>query len=644
MATGAVYGLPLGSHLFHEARSVPLKRFSWKGFAFCTIFFLAPVIAAADGQQSSAGHTNYTARLDLRPTGAQTFPLTAQLSHRRALQALESGNTEEAEQLLVKALEMDPGYAGPYFTLTRIKAQQLSSDTFYYLSKALITVATNFHYQRLMVLNAILFFLFFAAAMASVFCLAFTIKYLPFVAHKLKEMLVKRFDIALPRLSTYLLLLIPFALLPGFVTGIAVLIVFSWGFMLKREKLLTVVMVLPFLATGFFSGHINRFAPAADPTSLSSRIAAANQAYGDPRLIAEIEGIPAGALKIEKDLTLGLLHLRAENFMPAASHFLEAIAEDSDNQMAYVNLGNVYYLQGEYNKSLEGYRKAAALDTTDAICQYNLAQGYIKTLLLAESSLALRSASASGIEKIKQSYAPAALKNFPVYPKPFSAGELWRITAVESETYQGGGLDNVLVSLTRFTSRMSAWILLVALILAVMIFHFIDPRRLTFQCTNCGELTCNDCCSEDRGGYYCQGCSEAIDGVFSEKVIDALLRQRRHAVIVKRRKSVRLITSLIPGVRDLYYGHIMRGVSNAALFSLALVFLWTRGSLIGNWMSLFTAMPMWKIIAAVAAIVLSYLFSIFGKSTYSSKSFRSPGSRTRVKEHHVDNSSAGAAA
>jgi tetratricopeptide (TPR) repeat protein len=359
-------------------------------------------------------------------------------------------------------------------------------------------------------------------------------------------------------------------------------------------------------------------------------------------LIAEIEGLPAGNLEIEKNLALGLLHLKAENFLPAATHHLAAIADDPNNQMAYVNLGNVYYLQGEYNKALEGYRKAAALDTTDAICQYNLAQGYIKTLFLGESSLALRNASAFGIEKIKQSYAPSALKNFPIYPKPFSASQLWHIATVESKTYRGGGLDEVLVPLTRFPSRLSAWILLGALVLAMLLFRIIDSKRLTFQCTNCRELTCHDCCSDDRGGYYCQDCSDAIDGVFSEKVVEALLRQRRQAVIVKRRKSIRLVTALIPGARDLYYGRIMRGVSIAALFSAGLVFLWTRGNLVSNWTSIFTATAMWKLIAAVAAILLSYLFSLFGKSVYSSKSFRNPGSRAKIKDHHVDSSSAAA--
>jgi tetratricopeptide (TPR) repeat protein len=642
---GAAKGLPLNFDMTRQARGIPLKKFGWKGLAFCTILSLSLGLATARGQQLPAENPEYFQQYRQNPLiGAQTYPLSAQLKHRQALQALESGETDKAERLLAEAFELDPGYAGAYFTLTRIKARQLSSDTFYYLSKALIAVFSSFHYQRLLVLNTVLFLFYYIAVLASVICLAFSVKYLPFVAHKLKEMLVKRFNLALPRLATYSLLLVPFALLPGFVTGIAVLIVFSWGFMLKREKLLTVVMVLPFLAIGFFSGRINRIAPAADPTSLSSRIAEANLSHGDPRLITEIENLPAGDLKIEKNLALGLLHLRSENFLPAASHFLAAIADDPTNQMAYVNLGNVYYLQGEYNKALEGYRKAAALDTTDAICQYNLAQGYIKTLLLAESSRALRSASASGIEKVKQSYAPSALKYFPVYPKPFSIGQLWHITAVDSRTYKGGGLDGALVPLTRFTSRVSAWILLGALVLAMMIFHFLDRKRLTFQCTNCGELTCNNCCSEDRGGYYCRGCAEAIDGVFSEKVIDALLRQRRQAVIVKRRKSIRLVTSLIPGIRDLYYGRIMRGLSNASLFSLALVFLWTGGTMIGNWMSLSTDAPRWQFIAAVSAIVLSYLISIFGKSTFDGRSFLSAGGRIRGKEHHTDGSSTGVAA
>ncbi len=615
-----------------------------KGLAFCTILVLVLSIAKAEGDATPSDETYEKYRRERLSVGAQTFPLIAQLTHKQALEALRSGNTDHAVTLLKEAQQLDPNYADLYFTLARIKAKQRSSDTLYYLSKAFTALWTSFHHQRLFVLNGILLLLLTSAVLSVIYCFAFFIKYLPFATHKLREVLTNKFHPAVPGLLSYLILLIPLALLPSFITATALLILISWGFMLKREKLFTILIILPFIALGFFSNQFNNFAPLMDPASLTSRIAAANESAGDRRLIAALEQTPAGALEAEKDLALGLLYLRSEHFMPAATHFLRTISSDPKNQMAYVNLGNVYYLQGEYNKALEGYRKAAALDPLDAVCQYNLAQGYIKTLLLAESSKALRQASASGIEKVKQSYAPGALKNFPVYPKTFSPGDLWRISLVEGENYIGTNLGNVLIPITRFPPRVCAWILLGALILAIIISRLVNSRRIAFQCSNCGELTCEDCCSEDRGGYYCKGCAEAIDGVLSEKVIDALLRQRRQAVIVKRRKSLRFLTVIIPGVRDMYYGRILRGISIAALFAFSLLFLWTGGLLIKDWTSILTQTSPWKMIFAIAAVAATYWLSIFSKPPYDIRSFRSPGTRFRMKESGGEETSTGAAA
>ncbi|NIO00922.1 MAG: tetratricopeptide repeat protein [Candidatus Latescibacteria bacterium] len=608
----------------------------FKGLAFCTILLLTPIINTALGSNGTPADTYASPYNGQVYRGAQTLPLLAQLTHQKALKALRSGDSQRAEALLMETLELDPNYADPYFTLTKIKAKQFSSDTFYYFSKAIITLLTKFHYQRMIVVNAILFLLFIASLLASIICVAFLIKYLPFAAHRLREALSKRFSTSMPGLSAYMILLIPFVLLPGFITALAMMILLCWGFMWKRERLLAIFMLLPFVALGFFSDQLKPLAPLSDPSSLTSRIAAANESHGDQRLITAIEISPEGSLATEKDLALGLLHLRSEQFLPAATHFLRAISNDPKNMMAYVNLGNVYYLQEDYNKALEGYTKAASLDSLDAICQYNLAQAYIKTLLLGESSRALRRASASGIEKIKQSYASSALKHFPVYPKTFSTGDLWRISRNEGKTYAKGDLGNVLLPLTRFSLRTSAWILIIAFIFAFSIYRVIGRRKLTFQCSNCGELTCTECCNDERGGAYCKSCAEAIEGVFSEKVVEALLRQRRQSVIVKRRKSTRLLTPWLPGIRDIYFGRILRGAVLAFFFSLAMIFLWSKGMIIKDWTSITTQIPIWKTILSASAIALTYAFSIFPKRTFDSRSFRISGARGKSKEQSVE--------
>jgi len=362
-----------------------LKSIVRKGLAICTILLAVTCIAQAGIDSGSPDpYPNY--RQEQISLGAQTFPLAAQLLKERADREIRRGDRIAAEKLLMQALEMDPNYPDPYFALAKIKALRLSADAFFYVTKGFTILFKNFRYQRLLVLNGILFLLLTAALVAAIFCVAFTLKYLPFTAHKLAEKLDGSFHVAFPKLSAYLLLLIPFALFPGLITGLVVMILISGMYMLKREKLFTVLIVLPFLALGFFQHYLKPYAPLADPTSLTSRIAASADSPGDARLIAAIEAKPAGDLQVEKDLALGLLHLRGEQFLPAAACFLRAISNDPSNMMAYVNLGNVYYLQGDYEKALEGYRKASALDSLDAVCQYNLAQAYIKTLLLAESS------------------------------------------------------------------------------------------------------------------------------------------------------------------------------------------------------------------------------------------------------------------
>lgn len=612
-----------------------MKSIVRTGLAICTILLAATCIARASHDPGLPDPYSDHRREQIS-RGAQTFPLAAQLLQEKALRKLREGDPRTAEKLLVQAFEMDPNYPDPYFTLARIKARQLSSDAFYYLNKAVTALLNNFRYQRLLVLNGILFALLAAALIAAIFCIAFTLKYLPFTAHKLAEILENRFSAAAPKLSAYLLLIIPFALFPGLITGLAVMIMISWVFMLRREKLFTILIILPFIALGFFSHHLKQFAPLADPTSLTSRIAAANDSPGDARLIAAIEAKPAGELEVEKDLALGLQHLRSEQFLPAATYFLRAISYDPANLMAYVNLGNVYYLQGDYGKALEGYGKASALDSLDAVCQYNLAQGYIKTLLLAESSEALKRASASGIETVKKSFASNALKYFPVYPKTFSDRDLWRISKIEGETYTGGQLWNVLLPVTHFTPRVSAWLLIGALFFAAFVFRVIGRRKLAFQCANCGELTCENCCKGEDGRDFCENCAEAIEGVSSEKVINALLRRRRQAVIVKRRKSVRLLTSLVPGVRDIYFGRILRGSVIAALFSFSLIFLWSRGMIIEDWNTIVTQIPLWKFIVFSGIGVLAMALSIFSKPPYDSKAFRVSGTRGHMKEHRPE--------
>ena len=122
--------------------------------------------------------------------------------------------------------------------------------------------------------------------------------------------------------------------------------------------------------------------------------------------------------------------------------------------MGYINLGNVYFLQQQYGKALEGYRKAESIDPNDAVVQFNLAQAFIKTMLMKESSKSFRRSLAHGLIDIKEQYAKETVEFIQVLPSTYSNPQLWRMASIE-----GAGtsefLDGLLFPVGRFSHRAS---------------------------------------------------------------------------------------------------------------------------------------------------------------------------------------------
>jgi tetratricopeptide (TPR) repeat protein len=230
-------------------------------------------------------------------------------------------------------------------------------------------------------------------------------RYFPFIAHRISESARNKFDATGARVAAALLLLAPFALLPGYTSAAALILILTWPFMHKRERVLSFVMAGCFAAFAGLAPMIDRFSVIADPASLTSLIARANESPADDVLARAIASAPVSDPEIEDDryTALGMLAMRGGNSEAAAANFLRAISVNKNSAIAYVNLGNVYYQNGQYNKALEGYRKAEEVDSTDAVGQYNLAQAYIKTLLMGESSRALSRASKMGITRANRS-------------------------------------------------------------------------------------------------------------------------------------------------------------------------------------------------------------------------------------------------
>ena len=77
---------------------------------------------------------------------------------------------------------------------------------------------------------------------------------------------------------------------------------------------------------------------------------------------------------------------------------------------AFLNLGNVYFMQGDYDKALAGYQSAVELDSTSAVANYNIGQTYIKKMLFAQSGEWLERANILGIDAYRSAHPAIGLE------------------------------------------------------------------------------------------------------------------------------------------------------------------------------------------------------------------------------------------
>lgn len=73
----------------------------------------------------------------------------------------------------------------------------------------------------------------------------------------------------------------------------------------------------------------------------------------------------------------------------------------------------------------------------------------------------------------------------------------------------------------------------------------------------------------------------------------------------------------LPGLRDVYYGHVSRALGLTLMFSVSVVYLLTGGSVYRDPTALETGTPLWGRVAAIAGIVLAYALSARSKPSTS---------------------------
>ena len=526
------------------------------------------------------------------------------------MESLEAGDRETARRKLFLAAGLSGDYPDPMFALARIDLRSGNTDFIIHLIEGYKRKVRSFYGQALLAANVAILSTAVAFAVLFLTLIFLLVRHWPEYDHKIREIYGGKYAFPPARFIGPLLILGLLIMRGGITLYSALVMAVIWPVISRREKAAVLPVTLFICAVSFLTPQLESLTSAIDEGSATRRLAMINESGADYRLIRSIESIEDSRFTADREFALGSMKSRMGLYDEARDHLLASVSERSDFAPAYLNLGNVYFRQGDFNRALAGYQSVIAIDSTSALAWFNIGQTYINKMLFAESSNALAKAREFGIEKYNAANPATALLEFDIYDRGFPAAELWSIAFREGASGKSGIFDGIFRPYLLFPLRW-VWILLVAAVIAGTVLAKSIPRSWNvYPCNNCSLPTCPECSDSEMGITLCHNCATAIGGLSSVKVMEALLRHRRQKIRSIRSRGGWWKMKIVPGSSKLILGSTGKGMFVISVTACALFLLLWNGFYLDDPRSAGTGTPLMHQVAALAVIALCWLSTV----------------------------------
>ncbi len=573
-----------------------------------TVAFCKPLLASPLQGIDNEILQSYT-RAELQ-RGAWSLQVPARAIYRDAIETLEAGDRETARRKLFLAASLSGDYPDPMFALARIDLLSGNTDFIIHLIEGYKRKIRGFYGQALLAANVVILSTAVAFAVLFLTLIFLLVRHWPEYDHKIREIYGGKYAFPPARFIGPLVILGLLIVRGGVTLYSALMLAVLWPVIGRREKAAVLTVTIFICAISLLTPQLESLTSAIDEGSATRRLAMVNKSGGDSRLIRSIDEIDSGRFAAEKEFALGTIKSRMGLYDEARDHLLASVSERNDFAPAYLNLGNVYFRQGDFNRALAGYQSVIAIDSMSALAWFNIGQTYIKKMLFAESSEALAKAREFGIEKYNQANPATILLEFDIYDRGFPVAELWRIALREGGSGKSGILDGIFRPYLLFPLRW-VWILLVAAVIAGTVLAMTVPRSWkVYFCNNCSLPTCSECSDSETGITLCHNCAVAISGLSSVKVMEALLRHRRQQVRSRRGRGGWWKMKVVPGSSKIILGSAGKGMFVISVAASALYLLLWNGFYLDDPRSAGLGTPLINQAAAVSVIVLCWLSAI----------------------------------
>jgi tetratricopeptide (TPR) repeat protein len=490
---------------------------------------------------------------------------------------LREGSYDKALASLALAESLDPGR--PQIALARAHVLWASgAGTFSAGAEGLramrSTVAVAFSDLNLLHGSAVVA-LVAVLAWVALFAFFMTLRYQVALRHDIEEWLVRENRETWAKAGGWAVLLLPLVLWVGAGWVAIYWIVVGFRYMRRSERALAaLLLVAAALAVPAYRFSVGLYGLAADPT-VRTTIAAANGGYDPDRIVKLRELVDAHSDDPMYRFLLAGLYKNGRYFEEAFHEYKRVLEAAPSTYQARINLGNIYFVLGQYGEAIANYRKALDIRPDSVLAYYDMYLAQSDSFKLKEASESL--AYARDLDPAQTNRLLTSGSREGGGPKVIDAvidfDSIWKAT-VEGRhlrewldagpehrhwTSALGGLANA-TSLLAIAGLLSCGAVLVTF----------RGRPAAQQCSRCGRPFCPYCKSGRDGHEYCSQCVHLFvlgDGLAPETKSMKLYEVERHEA--RGRRGRRIASAIFPGASHLLTGRAWMGFGLLTLWLLA---------------------------------------------------------------------------
>lgn len=357
-------------------------------------------------------------------------------------------------------------------------------------------------------------------------------------------------------------------------------LVISFRFMRRPERLAAVFLLLAtILSVPAYRVAVAVYGLTTDPV-VRTTLEAATGPYSPERIVKLQKLVTSHPDDPTYRFLLGGLYKNGRYLEDAFEEYKAALEIDPSLFEANINIGNLYYLTGNFTEAAAYYLRALESEPDSILAYYNLHLAQAEAFRFAESREALDRATAMdstlvtelmrrGREEERVVVIDAEIDFGSIWQASLSGGRVRQRT--ESEEARSAGVGSVRQQLLNPVS-IAAMVALVVCVVGVLSTGSRGPAR---RCIRCGRPFCHYCKSGRQGQEYCSQCMHLFvlgDGLAPETKTRKLYEVQRYERLT--RSIRRYIGLVLPGAGHLLRGKVVRGILLTVLwFSAVLAWL-----------------------------------------------------------------------